>query len=100
MYFTPQRIWVRPLVRQSAPSDAILLPGRACGMPQAEPRGLVASVRQPLSCSHSGSKHWNCSSPTRDSAYALYVPRETDTCSFLNVRGFGAGFERGMILTT
>jgi hypothetical protein len=35
MYVRPQEIWVFAFVAQSAPADAILLPGRACTIPVA-----------------------------------------------------------------
>jgi hypothetical protein len=56
MYPSPQRTCVSGLVFQSAPADAILLPGSACGMPYA-PLGLAALAFQPLSLSQSFSRH-------------------------------------------
>ncbi len=52
----PQRIWVRALDRQSGPALAILLAGRACGIPYAPEYGLQANRFQPLSLIHSRSR--------------------------------------------
>ena len=53
MYRNPHLIWVRALVRQWLPADAILLPGTAWGMPYAPEYGLNARTLQLLSRSHS-----------------------------------------------
>src|SRR5689334_9114686 len=52
MYPRPQRIWVAGLVCQSGPAEAILAPGRACGIPYAPELGLLACGFHPLSAFH------------------------------------------------
>lgn len=48
------------MVCQSAPALAILLPGRACGMPYAPEVALLAVTFHPLSWFHSGCRQLNC----------------------------------------
>src|SRR5262249_37154858 len=60
MYPRPHLIWVAGLVFQSSATEAILLPGKACGIPYA-PFGLAARWFQPLSLFQMLLRHGNWS---------------------------------------
>src|SRR3954451_23870654 len=62
MYPRPHLICVVALFAQSGPAEAILLPGKACGMPYA-PLGLLAWIRHPLSWFHRVTRQEYWSSP-------------------------------------
>src|SRR6476620_7482265 len=63
MYSMPQMICVAGFVRQSEPMVAILLPGRACGMPYAPELALVALMSHMDSRMMMLSKQENCPEP-------------------------------------
>ena len=60
-------IWVTGLLSQSAPAEAILEPGSACGMPCAPEDGLSALALQSLSRVQSESRQPNWSAPKPNS---------------------------------
>ena len=69
----PHFIWVAGLVRQSLPADFIFDPGKACGIPHADPELLLLRVLQPDSFCHRLFRQSHCT-PVQPCAAAIFLP--------------------------